>query len=195
MGPIDFITGDYLAEMTLAEHVDAMALGEHDGYEIPAWEGLEMCLDVTNEKRIKIVTNGGAQNPRGLAQKVQEQIREKSLDLNVAYVFGDNLLEEVKSSLEKTGKLPSHPDSGNSGISLASNTTALLDTERHLVLRANVYLGARAIVKALEMEADIVICGRIADASPVIAAAWWWHGWDETDYDALAGALIAGHLI
>lgn len=57
------------------------------------------------------------------------------------------------------------------------------------------YIGARAIVKGLENGADIIICGRVADASPVIGAAWWWYGWSDTDYDRLAGAFLAGHLI
>jgi hypothetical protein len=195
LGPVDFITGDYLAEMTLAEHVEKMARGEHEGWEIPAWEGLELCLEKINEKRIKVVINGGAQNPKGLAQKVQQVVVEKALDLKVSYVYGDNFFEDVKRELETNGTLPDHLDGGNSAVTLAANARALLDTEKHPILTANVYLGARSIVKALELGADIVICGRVADASPVIGAAWYWHGWSESDYDSLAGSLVAGHLI
>jgi hypothetical protein len=60
---------------------------------------------------------------------------------------------------------------------------------------ANAYLGARAIVAGLRSGADIIICGRVSDASPVIGAAWYWHNWSDTDYDRLAGSLISGHLI
>ena len=67
--------------------------------------------------------------------------------------------------------------------------------ENHPLVSANAYLGARAIVKGLEAGADIIICGRVADASPVIGAAWYWHGWSDESYDALAGGLVAGHLI
>lgn len=77
---------------------------------------------------------------------------------------------------------------------LAEHTTDLLKPGKALV-SANAYLGARGIVKALAAGADLVICGRVADASPVIGAAWWWHSWKDTDYDQLAGALVAGHLI
>lgn len=63
------------------------------------------------------------------------------------------------------------------------------------IVSANAYLGARGIVTALRNGADIVIAGRVADASPVVAAAWYWWGWDDGAYDALAGALVAGHLI
>jgi hypothetical protein len=167
LGPVDFITGDYLAEMTLAEHVEKMARGEHDGWEVTAWEGLEQSLDAINEKRIKVVINGGAQNPKGLAQKVQHAVTTKGLNLNVGYVYGDNLLEEVKQTLS-AGRIPDHLDGTNASISLAKNALDLLDTKKYPVLTANAYLGARGIVKALEMGADIVICGRVADASPVI---------------------------
>ena len=63
------------------------------------------------------------------------------------------------------------------------------------VVSANAYLGIRAIRKGLDEGADIIICGRVADASPVIAAAAWWHNWKDDDWDPLAGALLAGHLI
>lgn len=63
------------------------------------------------------------------------------------------------------------------------------------LVSANAYLGYRAIKQGLDDGADVIICGRVADASPVIAAAAWWHQWSEEDYDELAGALIAGHLI
>ncbi|PGH14382.1 hypothetical protein AJ80_05972 [Polytolypa hystricis UAMH7299] len=195
LGPVDFITGDYLAEMTLAENVEKMAQGLHEGWEVTAWEGLEQSLEAINERRIKVAINGGAQNPKGLAQKVQRFANDKGLNLKVAYVYGDNFLEEVKSSLEKNKQLPKHLDSGNPAVKFADNIDDVLDTKEKPVLSANAYLGARAIVKALELGADIVICGRVADASPVIAAAWYWHGWSETDYDRLAGSLIAGHLI
>lgn len=195
MGPIDFITGDYLAEMNLAENAQKMAAGQHDGWEPTAWDGLEQTLDVIKDKGIKIIINGGALNPKGLAKKAQKFVNEKGLGLTVAYVYGDDLMDEVKSNLEKTGKLPHHLDSENDKVSLAKNATDLLDTKGKPIVSANAYLGARAIVKGLELGADVIICGRVADASPVIGAAWYWHKWSDTDYDRLAGALVAGHLI
>jgi len=194
-GPVDFITGDYLAEMNLAENAEKMAVGQHDGWEPTAWDGIEQTLDVLNEKRIKVIINGGALNPSGLAKKTQAMVTEKGYDLKVAYVYGDNLVDEVRAELQKTGELPKHLDGENDKVSLMENATALLDTKGKPVVSANVYLGARGIIKALEYGADIVLCGRVADASPVIGAAWWWHGWTDTDYDQLAGTLIAGHLI
>lgn len=193
-GDIDFITGDYLAEMNLAENAERYAAGTHDGWEPTAWDGLEQTLDVLDSKRIKVIINGGSLNPAGLARKCQALITAKGYNLKVAYVSGDNLLPEVTSQLA-TGTLPKHLDAENEHVTFQPHATDLLDTHGKPLVSANAYLGARAILKGLQLGADIIICGRVADASPVIGAAWYWHSWSDTSYDELAGALIAGHLI
>ncbi|GJP91900.1 DUF1446 domain-containing protein [Aspergillus niger] len=91
-----------------------------------------------------------------------------------------------------------HLDAGNSDVVPSDLTYAFLNTQDGKpvpMVSAHAYLGARGIVDGLRRGVDIIICGRVADASPVIAAAWYWHDWSETDYDKLAGSLIAGHLI
>ena len=67
---------DYCTEMNVAQNAEAMALGSHPGYEATALEGLTLSLDVLNEKRIKVVINGGALNPKGLAERVQEMVSD-----------------------------------------------------------------------------------------------------------------------
>jgi hypothetical protein len=74
LGDVDFITGDYLAEVNIAENAQAHAAGNHPGWEQTAWDGIEQTIDLLNEKRIKVVINGGAHNPRGLAEKVHELV-------------------------------------------------------------------------------------------------------------------------
>jgi hypothetical protein len=74
LGDVDFITGDYLAEVNIAENAQAHAAGQHPGWEQTAWDGIEQTIDLLNEKRIKVVINGGAHNPKGLAEKVQELV-------------------------------------------------------------------------------------------------------------------------
>jgi thiamine pyrophosphate-dependent acetolactate synthase large subunit-like protein len=74
LGDVDFITGDYLAEVNIAENAQAHAAGNHPGWEQTAWDGIEQTIDLLNEKRLKVVVNGGAHNPRGLAEKVQELV-------------------------------------------------------------------------------------------------------------------------
>ena len=159
-----------------------------------ALDGINKSLELIYEKGIKIVINGGGLDPKGLAEEVQQLVQEKKLKIRVAYVDGDNLMPKVHQLLQEA-KLP-HLDSANSSVLLAKTAlTFLEDPQRMPVVAANAYLGYRAIKAGLELGADIIIFGRVADASPVIAAAAWWHGWAETNYNELAGALVAGHLI
>ncbi|KAF2174885.1 DUF1446-domain-containing protein [Zopfia rhizophila CBS 207.26] len=192
-GDVDFITGDYLAEVNIAENAQAYAAGQHPGWEETAWDGIQQTVEILAKKRIKVIVNGGAHNPKGLAEAVQELVTKKGLPLKVAYVLGDNLFDEVNDIREKG--LPPHLDSDNSEVHYANHTLDLLEKGDKPIVSANAYLGAREIVRGLEEGADIIIAGRVADASPVIGAAWYWHSWAGTDYDHLAGALIAGHLI
>ena len=194
-GDVDFITGDYLAEFNLAENAEAYAAGTHPGWEATAWDGLQQSLDAVAARHIKVVVNGGSINPRGLAEATDQLARKKGLKLKVGYVAGDDLFVEVKEMLKRKGDLPRHLDPEDDGIQLARNARDYLDTEHKPLIAANAYLGARGIVQGLNARVDIIICGRVADASPVIGAAWYWHSWSDTDYDRLAGALIAGHLI
>ncbi|KAF9892613.1 hypothetical protein FE257_001015 [Aspergillus nanangensis] len=196
-GPVDVITGDYLAEVNLAEHAEAMARSSHPGWAGTAWDGIQQSLDLIHEKRIKVVINGGALNPKGLAEKIVETVQQKGLNLQVAYVDGDNLTSRADKILRniRSGALH-HLDGANGDVHYDDQTLAFLDhPEKMPIVCANAYLGYRAIKRGLDEGADIVICGRVADASPVIGAAAWWHGWEEDDFDALAGALVGGHLI
>lgn len=132
-------------------------------------------------------------NPKGLAEKIAELVKEKNLTLSVAYISGDNILPEIRQQMQK-GSLP-HLDSSNDGANIQQDALEFLKSDPANVVSANAYLGARGMVAAFRQGADIVITGRVSDASPVIAAAWYWWSWADTDYDQLAGALIAGHLI
>lgn len=89
-----------------------------------------------------------------------------------------------------------HLDEVNTDVKVDKQAKSFLEIPDELpLMAANAYLGYRAIKKGLDEGADIVICGRVADASPVIGAAAWWYDWAESDFDQLAGALVAGHLI
>lgn len=188
-GPVDFITGDWLAENNMAQEAAAIDAGTGQGFKKNSWEGLQLSMDVIAQKGIKVIINGGGLGPQNLARKCQELITANDYDLNVAYVSGDNITGRVRSSLKKTGKLPDSFQDGSGKNHRDAKFTA------DEVLASTAYLGARAIVKALENGADIIICGRVADAAPIIGAAWWWFGWQDTDYDRLAGAFLAGHII
>jgi hypothetical protein len=93
------------------------------------------------------------------------QVTEQGLDLKVAYVLGDNLFDEMKDI--RTKGLPPHFDSDNSEVNYGDHTLDLIQSDDKPIVSANAYLGAREIVKGLEEGADIIIAGRVADASPV----------------------------
>ncbi|KAF5026812.1 hypothetical protein F66182_1096 [Fusarium sp. NRRL 66182] len=192
-GDVDFITGDYLAEVNMGSNAEAFAQGQHPGYESTALEGIRMTLNVISTKRIKVIVNGGALNPRGLAEDVASLVKEKTLPLSVAYVTGDDILTRVRQHGQHT-TLP-HLDSCYESVTVQTEALGIRNSSPDQVVSANAYLGARGIVAALRNGADIVITGRVSDASPVIAAAWYWWSWEDNDYDRLAGALVAGHLI
>ncbi|KAH8660444.1 hypothetical protein BX600DRAFT_523398 [Xylariales sp. PMI_506] len=198
LGDVDFITGDYLAEVNMANNAEAYAEGKHLGYEETAWDGLQQTIDVIAQKHIKVAINGGALNPEGLAVRVAELVKSKGYNLKVAYVSGDNVLSRLGKHmpLEKNQALR-HLDSANPHVNLSSESLlfAQADKEPREIVSANAYLGAHAVYEALHRGADIVICGRVSDASPVMACAWYWWSWNITSYDELAGALVAGHLI
>jgi hypothetical protein len=189
LGPIDFVTGDWLAENNIAQEATAMEAGTGEGFKKNAWEALQQSMDVIAERRIKVVINGGGLSPHNMAKRCQELIDKNNYGLKVAYVSGDSIVGRVRSSLKETGKLPSTFED----MSGKNHKDATFTADQ--VLACTAYLNARAIVKGLENGADIIICGRVADAAPVIGAAWWWYGWSDTDYDRLAGAFLAGHII
>lgn len=147
-----------------------------------------------NEKRIKVIINGGALNPLGLAKKCRDLISGEGYNLKVAAVTGDDVLDILREDLAANGTLV-HLDSANDNIKPTKHLHAYINPEAHPLVSAHAYLGSRGILKALENDASIVICGRVADAAPVIGAAQYWYKWSDTSYDQLAGALVAGHLI
>lgn len=109
---------------------------------------------------------------------------------------GDDLYEKLGPNLAAFGKQQlTHLDSANPKVKVPGSLTFSHDRSDIPQVSVNAHLGARAIFKALRAGADIVICGRVSDASPVIGAAWYWHSWSDTDLDSLTGAFVAGHLI
>ena len=183
-GPIDVLTGDYLAELTMTIlYNQRMKRGEDQGY---VGTFLKQFRDVANscqEKNIKIVTNAGGLNPSSMANQVQEIIHELNLDLKVAYIDGDDLIPQLDELYSKGEKL----------INIEKDIP--LDSYSKPPVTANAYFGAWGIKEALDQGADIVVCPRVTDAAVVIGPAAWKFNWSRDDYDALAGALAAGHII
>lgn len=160
-GELDYLTGDYLAELTM------LILGKDTmkdpslGYAKTHLRQLEDCLGLALEQGVRIVSNAGGLNPAGLATKVREVATGLGLDAAVAHVEGDDV-----RALAFDG-----------------------------ALTANAYLGGFGIAAALKQGAQVVVTGRVTDASLVVGPAVAHHGWTPEQYDELAGAVVAGHVL
>ena len=181
-GPIDVLTGDYLAELTMAI-LYTQKMKRNTGYVGTFLKQVKQVLKPCIEKNIKIVSNAGGLNPSAMAEAVKEIAKELNLDVKVAYIEGDDLAPRMQE-LQAEGEAFINMDTGAN----------LADNKNHL-LTANAYLGAWGIKEALDQGANIVICPRVTDAAVVIGPAAWKFNWQRSDYDALAGALAAGHVI
>ncbi|MFG1906955.1 acyclic terpene utilization AtuA family protein [Kribbella sp. NPDC048928] len=164
-GPLDVLTGDYLAELTM------LILGRDRlkdpglGYARTFLRQLETGLGEALDRGVRIVSNAGGLNPSGLAAAIDELAGKLGLHPKIAYVEGDDLLPRAEE------------------LGLGTPMTA------------NAYLGAWGIAEALRAGADVVVTGRVTDASVIVGPAAAHHGWTPTQYDELAGAVAAGHVI
>jgi len=182
-GDLDVLTGDYLAELTLYLMHKARLKDPDAGYARTFLTQLESVLGTCLDRGIKIVSNAGGLNPAGLAREIRALADRLGLPVAVAHVDGDDLVAELPR-LMASGHPLSHLDTGR-GLADAGVTP----------VTANAYLGGWPIVAALRAGAEVVVTGRVTDASLVVGPAAWWHGWRADDYDALAGAVVAGHVI
>jgi hypothetical protein len=166
-GDLDYVTGDYLAELTMLILARDRAKSPERGYAKTFLTQLEECLGTALDKGVRIVANAGGLNPAGLAAAVRALADRLGLDATVAHVEGDDLLGRA----------------------------AELGFGTPTPLAANAYLGAWGIVDCLNAGADVVVTGRVTDASVIVGPAAAHFGWKSDDYDALAGAVAAGHVI
>src|SRR3984893_16903164 len=181
--PIDVLTGNYLAELTMLILWKARRKDPGLGYATTFLRQMEDVLGTCLERGIKIVANAGGLNPEGLAVKITELAGRLGLPARVAYITGDDLAPVI-GDLQAAGQEFTNLDTG---LPLAKADLP--------VVPANAYLGGWGITAALQAGADVVICPRVTDASLVTGPAAWWHGWRRDDWDALAGAVAAGHVI
>ncbi|MFL2734785.1 MAG: acyclic terpene utilization AtuA family protein [Gammaproteobacteria bacterium] len=183
-GPIDVLTGDYLAELTMTIlYGQKLQRGEDKGYVGTFLKQVKEIAKTCDEKNIKIVTNAGGLNPKSMASEIQKILEEQAVEMKVAYIDGDDLMPEMSNLI----------GSGEEFVNIDKNTS--LKNSGYTPLTSNVYLGAWGIKEALDNGADIVVCPRVTDAAVVIGPAAWKYNWDRNNYDALAGALAAGHII
>lgn len=184
---IDIIFGDWISEISMtfrgAEKVSRKADEEALSFEMSFISALEPGLKNIAKNGQKVTVNAGSCDAEAMAKRVQSLCKEHGVNLKVSWITGDDVTEQFKHLLEQ----------GEKFLSLPSETP--IEDWGLEPLCAQAYLGGMGIAEALRDGADIVICGRVADASPVIGAAVWWHNWHREDFSKLAYALVAGHLI
>ncbi len=164
-GDLDVLTGDYLAELTMLILARDRARDESLGYAKTFLRQLEDCLGLALERGVALVANAGGLNPAGLAGAVRELAARIGIEVRVAHVEGDDLRARA----------------GDLGLGEP--------------LAANAYLGAFGIAACLQAGADVVVTGRVTDASLVVGPAIAHFGWTAAELDALAGAVVAGHVV
>lgn len=166
---IDVLCGDYLAELTMLILAKAQSRDPAGGFARTFLTQMEQVLGTCSDRGIKIVANAGGLNPAGLALKLRELAERLGIAVRVAHVEGDDLRGDLTAITPPVGEV--------------------------VPVSANAYLGGWGIAEALGAGADVVVTGRVTDASLVVGPAAWWHGWCHTDWDRLAGAVVAGHVI
>ncbi|GJF23415.1 acyclic terpene utilization AtuA family protein [Streptomyces sp. HO565] len=159
-GPLDVLTGDYLAELTMLILGRDRLKNPDAGYARTFLRQLEECLGLAHDRGVRIVTNAGGLNPAGLADAVRALAGRLGISVRVAHVEGDDLTA-------------AHPGA----------------------LAAHAYLGGFGIAECLRAGADVVVTGRVTDAALVTGPAAAHFGWAPTEYDRLAGAVVAGHVL
>lgn len=164
-GPLDVLTGDYLAELTMLILGKDRMKDPNGGYARTFVRQFEQSLALLIEKKTRVVVNAGGLNPRGLAGALRALVEKAGAPLRIAHVEGDDLSSRA----------------GELGLGTP--------------LTANAYLGAWGIAEALGAGADVVVTGRVTDASLVVGAAAAHFGWRRDDWDALAGAVVCGHVL
>ncbi|MFD9125017.1 acyclic terpene utilization AtuA family protein [Kitasatospora sp. NPDC059571] len=165
-GPLDVLTGDYLAELTMLILARDRLKDPGLGYARTFLRQAEQCLGLAADRQVRIVVNAGGLNPARLAEAVADLAAKQGLALRVGHVEGDDLLDRAAGLGARPG-----------------------------LLAANAYLGAAGIAACLDGGADVVVTGRVTDAALVAGPAMSHFGWGPEDRDALAGAVVAGHVL
>jgi len=182
-GPIDYITMDFLAEITMSIMQKQKERDPSSGYARDFLDQIRSLLPIIHETGVKIITNAGGVNPRGCADAIRQIAKEQGISINIGVVEGDGLMDKI-DEIRK------------SGVSLEDmETGASFDKVADRLMSANAYFGAVPVAKALEEGAQIIVTGRVTDTGITLAPMIHEFGWAMTEYDKLGAGIIAGHII
>ncbi len=182
-GPIDYLTLDYLAEITMSILQKQRSRDPRTGYARDFVEMIARVLPDLVERKIRVIANAGGVNPAACRDAVLEVARRQGIHIKVATVAGDDIMARLDDYLSR-------------GVALKNMETGEpLSTIRDRVQSANVYFGAFPVAEALRRGADIVITGRVTDTGLALAPMVHEFGWKSDDWDRLAAGTIAGHTV
>jgi len=182
-GPIDYLTLDYLAEVTMSILQKQRTRDPQAGYARDFVDLIARVLPALQERGVRVIGNAGGINPMGCREAVLNTALRQNIPLKVATVTGDDITDRLDQFMKR-------------GIELKNmDTGEPLAAIRAQVERANVYFGAFPVAEALGLGAEIVITGRVADAALTLAPMIHEFGWKETDWDKLTSGIVAGHAI
>ena len=182
-GKIDYLTLDYLAEVTLSIMQRQKLKNKDRGYATDFVDLIKRVMNDIIEKNIKIITNAGGVNPEVCKQKLLELARELNLDIKIAIIKGDDILDDIDSLLKK-GVSFDNMDDGSKFKDIQNK-----------VYSANAYIDSFSIAEALSTGAQIVLAGRVSDPGLVLGPAIHEFKWKKNDYDKLATGTLAGHIL
>ncbi len=182
-GPLDYVTIDYLAEITMSILQSQRRKNPDLGYAPDFLEQLRECLPLMVERGVKVITNAGGINPVGLGRKIRELAGELGLEVTVGVVDGDDIVDRL-DPLREQGETFTNMESGEDLAPVQSRVTA-----------ANIYFGAEPVVAALAEGCQVIVTGRVTDTGITLAPMLHEFGWAEDDWDRLAAGIVAGHII
>ena len=184
-GPIDYLMLDYLAEVTMSIMQKQRARDPQAGYAKDFVALMREILPDCVEKNIKVLSNAGGVNVQGCAEAIKQTAADLGLQgkVKIGVVTGDDILGRLDEFAER-------------GVEITNmETGGPLSEVRDRVQAANVYLGARPLVEALDKGAQIVVGGRLTDTGLTLAPLMHEFGWNFDDWDKIAAGTIAGHII
>ncbi|MDF1545235.1 MAG: DUF1446 domain-containing protein [bacterium] len=182
-GPLDYITMDFLAEITMSILQRQRAKNPELGYAVDFLDQLAECLPLIRKKNVRVISNAGGINPIGMARKIIEMAQSMNLDLKVGVVYGDNIVDQLYE-LSAAGERFTNMETNKDFFKVRSRISS-----------ANIYLGAEPVVKALDAGCQIIVTGRVTDTGITLAPMIHEFGWVMDDWDKMASGIIAGHMI
>ena len=182
-GPLDYITMDFLAEITMSILQKQKSRDESSGYAKDFVPMLESVLQKVIENHTTIITNAGGIHPHACALAIEAMAKRLNLKVQIAVVSGDNILSDM-NDLRSKGALFENMDTGEDFAKISDQ-----------LLAANVYFGAAPVIQALTKKPHIIITGRVTDTGISLAPMVHRFGWQLNDWDKLASGIVAGHIL